>query len=74
MNREEKLLEIAADILDVEKDELTLDSKREDIETFDSLSIVQIIAEMSDAFDVVIPDEKINEVKIEKIGDFLQLL
>lgn len=74
MNREEKLLAIAADILDMDQSELTLESSRNDIEDFDSLSVIQIIAEMCDAFGVVISDEKVNDIQIEKIGDFLKLL
>lgn len=70
--RELKVIEIVAEIIEVEKETLTLDSARKEIEEWDSLSHVQIIAELEDAFGVSIPIEKVNEVRT--IRDFVEFV
>lgn len=49
MNREEKL-EIIADILEVEPDELEEDMVLEDFETWDSVAVLSVIAMMDEKF------------------------
>lgn len=49
MNREEKL-EIIADILEVEPDELEGDMVLEDFETWDSVAVLSVIAMMDEKF------------------------
>ncbi len=50
MNREEKL-EIIADILEVETDELQEDMPLEDFETWDSVGVLSVIAMLGEKFD-----------------------
>lgn len=49
MNREEKL-EIIADILEVDTDELEEDMVLEDFETWDSVAVLSVIAMMDEKF------------------------
>ena len=49
MNREEKL-EIIADILEVEADELQEDTVLDDFETWDSVAVLSVIAMMDEKF------------------------
>ncbi len=49
MNREEKL-EIIADILEVEPDELDEDMALDDFETWDSVAVLSVIAMMDEKF------------------------
>lgn len=49
MNREEKL-EIIADILEVEPDELEEDMVLDDFETWDSVAVLSVIAMMDEKF------------------------
>lgn len=49
MNREEKL-EIIADILEVEADELQEDLVLDDFETWDSVAVLSVIAMMDEKF------------------------
>ncbi len=49
MSREEKL-EIIADILEVEADELEEDMVLEDFETWDSVAVLSVIAMMDEKF------------------------
>ena len=74
MNREEKLLDICADVMNVDRGSITLKTSRNELGEFDSLSIIQILTEMEDLFQHSIKEETLQEVKIEKIGDFLHLL
>ncbi len=74
MNREEKLLDICADVMNVDRGSITLKTSRNELGEFDSLSIIQILTEMEDLFQQSIKEETLQEVKIEKIGDFLHLL
>lgn len=50
MNREERLLDICADVMNVDRSTITLETTRKELEEFDSLSIVQILAELEEAF------------------------
>ena len=74
MENQKKLLEICAEVMDVELDSITLDTTREELDEFDSLAIVQVLAEMEDAFDIRIAEGILDEIKISSIGDFLKLL
>ena len=71
MANEEKLLDICADVLCVDRDSITMDEEREDL---DSLAILQIASEMENVFDCVISEDALAGTKIKKIADFLKLL
>ena len=69
---EERLLEIFAEILDVDVEELSIDSTRDEIEEWDSLAMVELVGEIEHEFDCRIPFEEIE--KCEAIKDFLKYL
>lgn len=74
MTKEEILLQICADVMDIDISSISLDSTRDDIGEFDSLSIIQVIDEMEDRFGTPITKDVLDSVKIEKISDFLSLI
>ena len=74
MTNEEKICHICADVMGLEKASVTLTTSRNELSEFDSLSIIQVIAEMEDKFSCSISEECLNTVKIEKVEDFLKLL
>ncbi len=74
MNREEQLLDICADVMDVDRSTITLETTRGELGEFDSLSVIQILAEIEELFQQPVKEETLRETKIEKIGDFLNLL
>ena len=69
----EKLQEIIADQLDVDKDEITMDTDlMKDLEA-DSLDAVEIIMAIESEFDVEVPDERAEEFKlVSNIVNFLE--
>ena len=69
----EKIQEIIADQLDVDKEEITMDTDlMKDLEA-DSLDAVEIIMAIESEFDVEVPDERAEEFKIvSNIVSFLE--
>lgn len=63
----EKLQEIIADVLNVNADEITLDTKFVDDLGADSLDIFQIIMGIEEAFDIEIDND--DAEKIVTVGD-----
>ena len=60
----EKIQEIIADQLDVDKEEITMDTDlMKDLEA-DSLDAVEIIMAIESEFDVEVPDERAEEFKL----------
>lgn len=68
----EKLIDIIAEVLYIDKSTLTAESNRESIEEWDSLAHIQIVAELEDVFEIKIPFEEI--MSINKISDFLKYI
>ncbi len=68
--REQKLVEVVKRVLDVE--EISLDTRKEDVEEWDSLKHLNLVLEIEEEFGVSIPLEKIGE--IETVRDFLKFL
>ncbi|SHJ67027.1 acyl carrier protein [Paramaledivibacter caminithermalis] len=68
----DKLLEIFSDILEIDIHEDDLELTKEEIEEWDSLAQIQIIAEIEEQFGVSIPFEEIET--INKLGDFLKYI
>ena len=69
----EKLQESIADQLDVDKEEITMDTDlMKDLEA-DSLDAVEIIMAIESEFDVEVPDERAEEFKlVSNIVNFLE--
>ncbi|OQA16770.1 MAG: Acyl carrier protein [bacterium ADurb.Bin363] len=65
----EKLIEIVAEILNVDKANISPETSRDDIPAWDSFNHIRLIAEAEDQLDAKIPFEKISEIR--KVSDFL---
>lgn len=74
MNYENKLLDICAEVLDIDRDNLSLDTERNTIENFDSLAILQIVDEMCNLFGINVSEDALVNERIVKISDFLKLI
>ena len=68
MSIEERVKEIIANIVHVEKDILTRESTFKEIKA-DSLDMVQALVAIEDEFDIEIPDE--DAQKFQNFGDFI---
>lgn len=69
----EKLFEIVCDFLELDPEEITLDSDlREDFDA-DSLDMVDIIMDIEDAFGVEVPDEVLDKlVTVKDVVDYIE--
>lgn len=61
-----KILDIISDILDIEKDSLSMETKRIDLKEWDSLAHIQIIMELESEFNIKIPFEEVLEINVIK--------
>lgn len=71
MNKEQQVLEIIAEILEVDASELTLDSPLDET-VWDSLAVVTFISEIDSIFDQIISPKKAGTVKT--VADLLELV
>ena len=69
---EDKILDIARRVFDIEITEEFLDKDRDEIEEWDSLAHVQLVAEVEEEFGIEIPFEEIQ--KIRRLSDFTKYL
>ena len=67
-----ELIEVLADVLEIESGTLTKETSRENLEEWDSLVHLQMIAEVEEHFNIKIPFEDI--INIHKIADFLKYI
>lgn len=68
----DKVKEILVDELDLEANEIKLESRLlEDLDA-DSLDVVELIMALEDAFDMEIPDE--DTANIKTVGDIVQYI
>lgn len=68
----EKLKDIVAEQLDVEKEEIKMESSfQEDLDA-DSLDVVELIMAIEEEFDIEIPDE--DAEKIKKVKDAVEYI
>ncbi|MDT8716453.1 acyl carrier protein [Clostridium sp. 19966] len=68
----EKVKEIIADKLSLEKDEITLEAAFIDDLGADSLDLVELIMALEDEFDLEIPDEEVE--KITTVSDVVEYI
>lgn len=66
---ENKLLDIIAEALEIDKKRLNLNTIKSDIDEWDSLGHLIILSMVESEFKIKIPFEKVNE--INKVSDFL---
>ena len=71
MSQEEKL-EILADILELDEEELSEDMVLEDIETWDSVAVLSIIAVMNEKFNRYPMADEIREYRT--VGDLMEAM
>ena len=68
----EKLREIICDQLQVNEDEVTMESNIRDDFDADSLDFVDIVMSIEDEFSVEVPDEAIDDIK--SVGDLVKFI
>ena len=69
---EDKILEIARRVFDIEIAEELLDKDRDEIEEWDSLAHLQLLTEIEEKFGIEVPFEEVQ--KIRKLSDFIKYL
>ena len=68
----EEFLSFIADILEVDKNTLTLETSQDDVETWDSLMQLRLLGEIEANYGVMIPMDRISTIK--KLNDFYQYI
>ena len=68
----EQFLSFIADIWEVDKNTLTLETSQDDVETWDSLMHLRLLGEIEAKYGVMIPMERISTIK--KLNDFYQYI
>ncbi len=68
----EKVKKIIMDQLDVEADEITMESHIMDDLNADSLDIVDLVMSFEDEFDIEIPDEEVENIRT--VGDIVKYI
>lgn len=68
----EKLKEVIAEVLNVDPDEITMETTFVDDLGADSLDIFQVVMGIEEAFDIEIPAEKAE--KISTVGEAVELI
>ena len=68
----EKVREILAEQLDIETEEITMESQIADDLGADSLDVVELLMSIEDEFQVEIPDEEIENIKT--IGELVKYI
>jgi acyl carrier protein len=69
LTMEDRIKNIAAEVLYVDAASLDIQSSRDDIKNWDSLHHVALVATLEERLNVVVPFEKIAEIR--KLADFL---
>lgn len=64
----EEFLSFMAEILEVDKESLTLETAQEDVETWDSLMQLRLIGEVEAKYSVMIPMDEVS--KLTTLGAF----
>lgn len=69
---QEKVIEVVAEQLSVDKGEITLASSFQNDLNADSLDIVELVMELEDEFDLTIPDEEAE--KLKTVGEAIEYI
>lgn len=68
----EKVKKIIVDQLDVDEDKVTLEASILDDLGADSLDVVDLVMEFEDEFDIKIPDDQVENIKL--VGDAVKFI
>ncbi len=68
----DKVIEIIADFLDLEKSEVTLESNLKEDLNADSLDFVELVMELEEEFDFEADEDKMQEIKT--VGDVVKFI
>lgn len=68
----EEFLSFMAEILEVDKESLTLETTQEDVETWDSLMQLRLIGEVEAKYSVMIPMDEVS--KLTTLGAFYDIV
>ena len=68
----EKIKAILCEQLDVEEDQVTMDSSITEDLGADSLDVVDLVMSLEDEFDVEVPDDKVENIK--SVGDIVKYI
>jgi len=68
----EKIKAILCEQLDVEEDQVTMESSITEDLGADSLDVVDLIMSLEDEFDVEVPDDKVENIK--SVGDIVKYI
>ena len=60
---EERFLQVVADSLEVDVDEISMETAYKEYEPWDSMAMLNLLMDLEDEFDVSIPIEKVAGVK-----------
>jgi acyl carrier protein len=71
-NTDVKLKDILAKVLLVDKNEISDDLSRKDVEEWDSMSHLMLVSEIESVFDVTLSDDDI--IGIHKVSDIKRIL
>lgn len=69
---EERLIEIVADILQMDKQNVSMDMEREKEEKWDSLAHVQLVTEIENEFNCEIGFDEVDDIK--RVKDFIKYI
>ena len=67
----DKVAEVASDVLGIDKDEITLETTFDDLDA-DSLDRLQLGTAIEDAFDMEVPDDKLDTMN--SVSDALDVI
>ena len=68
----EKLQEIIAEVMNVETDDITLDTSFVEDLGADSLDVADIVMSIEEEFDVEVPDDQLQNIKL--VGDIVKYI
>jgi acyl carrier protein len=62
MTMEDKIIKIVAEILEMDEKRISLETTQQEIEEWDSLAHIRMIAEIEEQLGVLVPIEKVAEI------------
>ena len=67
------IIEMLAEAFNIESSDLTVDSKRDDIEEWDSMGMLMLMAELDERFEIVLEEEELAELAcVQDVVDLIR--